>query len=85
MVALSPVASDADCLSSDRSHEHGHVGELLVNIVHTLVVDHAILFNDALEEVVMQLIAFRLMSLRLGSCFFVFWFALSLLLSLPHL
>ena len=44
--AMSPVASDADCPSADRSHVHGHVGELLVNIVHTLVVDHAILFND---------------------------------------
>ena len=48
--ALSPVASDADCLSADRSHVHGHVGELLVDIVHTLVVDHAILFNDVLED-----------------------------------
>ena len=44
------VASDVDCLSADRSHVHGHVGELLVNIVHTLVVDHTIRFNDVLEK-----------------------------------
>ena len=80
---MSPVASDADCLSADRSQVHGHVGELLVNIVPTVVVDHATLFNDAFEEVILQLVAFGLMSLRLGSFFFVFSFASSLPLSLP--
>ena len=64
--ALSLVANDADCLSPDRSHAHGHVRELLVNIVHTLVVDLVILCNDVLEEENMQLIAFGLMSLCLG-------------------
>ena len=79
---MAPVASDADCLSADRSHVHGHVVELLVNTVHTLVVKHAILFNNVLEEVIMQLTVYGLMSLRFGSCFFVFWFVLSLPLSL---
>ena len=51
--ALTPVASDADCLSADRSHVHGHVvEELLVNTVHTLVEDHEILIDNVLEEVI---------------------------------
>ena len=71
--ALSLVTLDADCLSADRSHVHGHVEELLVHLVHTFAGDR--------EEVILQLVAFGLMSVSFGSRFLMFWFTLSLPLS----
>ena len=77
--SLSLVTLDAD-FSADRFH--GHVEEFLVHLVHTFIGDRLTLFNIVLEEVILQLIAFGLMSLRLGSRFPMFWFTLSLPLSL---
>ena len=69
--ALSPVASDADCPSADRSHVHDHEGTLLVDIVHTLVVDHAILFNMYLKthSFWADELAFGFLFLRVLVCF----------------
>ena len=70
--ASSPVTLDADCLSADRSHVHGHVRELLVHLVRTFVGDRVIICNKVHDEVILQLIADGLTSLRLGSRFLCF-------------
>ena len=56
--SLSLLTLDADCLSADRSHVHGPVEELLVHLVHAIAGDRVTLFNNLLEEVILQLVAF---------------------------
>ena len=48
--ASSPVTLDADCLSADRSHVHGHVRELLVHLVRTFSGDRVIICNKVHAE-----------------------------------